>query len=522
MLQTGVYETVIFDLDGTLLDTLDDLTAATNAALSAFGYPLRTRDEVRAFVGNGIRKLVERALGEAASHTEEALAVFKQYYAAHCADRTKAYPDIVLLLSELRRRGVSTAVVSNKADFAVKTLAKAYFGELLTEAIGENEGAGIRRKPAPDSLLAVMRRLGARPETTVYVGDSDVDIATAKNANVDHISVTWGFRDRAFLEAHGGEKFVDTPLALLRYVRSAPFCEAGIGNTPIVELTGIENACKTNARIFAKCEQYNAGGSVKDRAAQAIIEAAERNGSLRKGGCIVEATSGNTGIGLALVARARGYRAVIVMPSNMSEERRRKIEECGGEVVLTDGAAGMSGAVAQAKALAESLPNAVYADQFRNPACVQVHYERTAAELWRQSEGTIDVFAACVGCGGTLTGIGRFLKEKDRHIRVYAIEPSASPLLSEGHTGKHGIQGIGADFIPEILDRTVYDGVIAVSDEEALRMARWLRETDGLFVGISSGAAVAAALRLSKLSENAGKRIWTILPDDGDRYLSIL
>ena len=517
-----MYETVIFDLDGTLLDTLEDLTAAVNAALSQFGYPTRTLEEVRAFVGNGIRVLMERAVGVETENFEEILTAFKRYYGEHCADKTKAYDGILLLLAELKRRGVRTAVLSNKADFAVKKLAKAYFGDLLMEAIGENEAAGIRKKPAPDALFAVMGRLGADPKTTVYVGDSEVDIQTAKHAGVDCIAVTWGFRDEEFLRENGATVCMHRPLEILSVVVQSKFSEEKIGHTPYRKLTGLKKALGLPADIFVKCENENAGGSIKDRVAQAIIDDAERSGKLKKGGAIIEATSGNTGIGLALVAAARGYRAIIVMPDSMSIERRKLIADCGGEVVLTDGKKGMTGAIERANELLQEMENSVLADQFNNPVCAQVHYEKTAVEIWEQACGKMDIFTACVGTGGTLTGIGKYVKEQDAGVKVVAIEPAASPLLSEGKSGAHGIQGIGANFIPAVLDCSVYDEVVTVTDDEAFAMAKRLRDTDGLFVGISSGAAVAAAVKLALRSENTGKRIWTILPDEGGRYLSIL
>ncbi len=298
------------------------------------------------------------------------------------------------------------------------------------------------------------------------------------------------------------------------------FSEKSIGNTPTVELKRL--TMKNGARLFAKCEQLNGGGSIKDRVAQAIIDDAEKRGALRAGGTVVEATSGNTGIGLALVAKARGYRAIIVMPDSMSVERRQLIANAGGMVELTDGKLGMQGALLRAKALVEGNENAVLADQFNNLVCRQVHYERTAVELWAQTAGEIDIFVACVGTGGTLTGIGRYLKEKNPKIRVIAVEPDSSPLLSKGVAGSHSIQGIGANFIPAVLDRGVYDEVVTVTDEESFEWARWVQKEEGLFVGISSGAAVAAAWKVAAREENAGKRIATILPDSGDRYGSIL
>lgn len=290
-----------------------------------------------------------------------------------------------------------------------------------------------------------------------------------------------------------------------------------IGNTPLVEIS----AKTTNgARIFAKLEGKNLGGSVKDRVAQAIIDDAEERGRLRPGGTIIEATSGNTGIGLALVASLRGYRAVIVMPETMSAERRKLIAAYGAEIVLTEGRLGMQGAVDKANALLAATPNAILADQFNNPVCVEAHYHTTAPEIFAQCRGKADVFVACVGTGGTLTGVGRYLKEKIPTCKVVAVEPQKSPLLSGGKAGAHGIQGIGANFIPSVLDRTVYDEVLTVTDEEAFATARALCKEEGLFVGISSGAAVAAARKLAAKAENANKIIVTVLPDDGGRYLS--
>ncbi len=287
------------------------------------------------------------------------------------------------------------------------------------------------------------------------------------------------------------------------------FLEEKIGNTPLVEVEG----------VFAKCENENAGGSIKDRVAYAIIVDAEKRGILTKGGVVVEATSGNTGIGLALVAKAKGYEAVIVMPDSMSVERRQMIKNAGGRVELTDGKLGMQGAVAKANELVKNTPNSLLADQFNNPVCARVHYEKTGVELYAQMEENIDVFVACVGTGGTLTGIGRYLKEKIPTLRVVAVEPARSPLLSQGKSGAHGIQGIGANFIPSVLDRSVYDEVVTVSDEEAIEKARYL-QSRGIDVGISSGAAFAAAEKIAK--NNPDKRVATIFPDSGNRYRSIL
>ena len=293
-----------------------------------------------------------------------------------------------------------------------------------------------------------------------------------------------------------------------------------IGNTPLVELKNITRGCA--ARLFAKVEGENLGGSIKDRVAQAILDDAEARGAIQKGGAVIEATSGNTGIGLALCCRLRGYQAKIVMPDTMSVERREMIEKQGGEVILTDGKKGMSGAIEKALALLEETPNAVYADQFNNPVCWKAHYESTGPEIWAQTQGKIDILVACVGTGGTITGVGKYLKERDKNIRVIAVEPSASPLLSKGYAGAHKIQGIGANFLPKVLDCAVYDEVITVTDEEAFDVARRLKADEKLSVGISSGAAVAAALKAVERFENAGKNIVVILPDSGDRYESIL
>ena len=300
-----------------------------------------------------------------------------------------------------------------------------------------------------------------------------------------------------------------------------------IGDTPLVELKNIEKdggryENTPTFRLFAKLESENLGGSIKDRVAQAILDDAEEKGTLKKGGAVIEATSGNTGIGLALCCRLRGYQAKIVMPDTMSVERQEMIKAQGGEVLLTDGKKGMSGAVEKAKELLQNTPNAILADQFNNPVCWKAHYESTGPEIWAQTQGKIDIFVACVGTGGTLTGVGKYLKEQNPKIQVIAVEPSASPLLSKGYSGAHKIQGIGANFVPSVLDCSVYDEVAAVTDEEAFDMARRIRREENLSVGISSGAAIAAALKLGNKPENAGKTIVTILPDSGDRYESIL
>ena len=290
-----------------------------------------------------------------------------------------------------------------------------------------------------------------------------------------------------------------------------------IGNTPLVRLKRTE--C---GHIFAKVEGGNPAGSIKDRVALAIIEDAEQNGRLQKGGTVIEATSGNTGIGLAYVCQQRGYRAVIVMPDNMSEERKAMITRYGAELVLTDGKKGMSGAVEMAQVLLQATPNSILADQFNNPVCADVHYRTTGVEIWEQMQGKVDIFVAGVGTGGTLTGVGKFLKEKNPNVCVVAVEPASSPLLSQGEAGLHAIQGIGANFIPKVLDQGVYQEVLTITDDEAIAMAKCLQTEEGLSVGISSGAAVAAAQRLAARAENAGKNIVTILPDEGGRYASIL
>ena len=297
--------------------------------------------------------------------------------------------------------------------------------------------------------------------------------------------------------------------------------EIKVGNTSLVRLSAIEKEYHLSAALYAKVESENAGGSIKDRVAIAIIDQAEKDGKLKNGGTMVEATSGNTGIGLALIGRVRGYKTIIVMPDSMSVERRELIKSYGGEIELTDGKKGMQGAVERALEIVQNTENCVLADQFNNPACALAHYQTTGPEIWAQTDGKTDVFVAAVGTGGTLTGIGRFLKEKNEKIRVVAVEPQKSPLLSQGKAATHGIQGIGANFIPTVLDQNVYDEVLTVTDEAAFEMARTLRKKENLFVGISSGANVVAAIELAKRAENAGKNIVTVLPDDGGRYASI-
>lgn len=292
--------------------------------------------------------------------------------------------------------------------------------------------------------------------------------------------------------------------------------ELKIGNTPLLRLRKIEQG--GYAQVYAKQEGENPGGSVKDRVALAIIEDAEKRGKLKNGGTVVEATSGNTGIGLALVCRTRGYKAVIVMPDSMSLGRRMLLKKYGAETVLTKGALGMRGAVERAKEIAENTPNCILADQFNNPACIAAHYTGTAIELWAQMQQNVDIFVAGVGTGGTITGIGKFLREKNPSVKIVAVEPTSSPLLSCGLVGSHGIQGIGANFLPKILDRTLYDEVMTVTDNEAFDMQRRLKTEEGLSVGISSGAAVVAAKRIAMRKGNEGKRIALILPDEGGRY----
>ena len=293
-----------------------------------------------------------------------------------------------------------------------------------------------------------------------------------------------------------------------------------IGNTPLVELTGVEEAFDLKAKIYAKAENFNPTGSVKDRAAKAMIDDAEQSGRLKKGGTVIEATSGNTGIGLAFVAAARGYKTIIVMPETMSVERQKLIRAYGADVLLTEGAKGMQGAVEKAEGLLKNTPNAIIAGQFENPANPKAHYDTTGPEIYAQTDGKVDIFVAGVGTGGTLTGIGRYLKEKNPKVKIVAVEPAASPLLSKGYAGAHGLQGIGANFIPQTLNKNIYDEVMTATEEDSFEIARLLGKKEGLFVGISSGTAVWAAIEIAKRPENAGKNIVTLLPDSGDRYLS--
>ena len=293
-----------------------------------------------------------------------------------------------------------------------------------------------------------------------------------------------------------------------------------IGKTPLMELTGIEQKYGLDAKIIAKLEMFNPGGSIKDRIAKAMLDDAEKRGVLTKDSVIIEPTSGNTGIGLASVAAARGYKIIIVMPETMSVERRVTMKAYGAELVLTDGTKGMSGAIEKAKELAAETPGAFIPGQFVNPANPEAHYLTTGPEIWEDTDGKVDIFVAGVGTGGTLTGTGRYLKEKDPSVKVVAVEPAASPVLSGGEPGPHKIQGIGAGFIPEILDTEIYDEVIQIENEDALAMGGEFGKIEGLLVGISAGAAVKAAVELAKRPENAGKNIVVIIPDTGDRYLS--
>lgn len=294
------------------------------------------------------------------------------------------------------------------------------------------------------------------------------------------------------------------------------------GNTPLLELCRYERRHGLNARILAKLECCNVAGSAKDRVAKHMIERAEAEGKLVPGSVIIEPTSGNTGIGLAALAAALGYRAVIVMPDSMSPERVKLIAAYGAEVVLTPGAEGMSGAVAKAEEISARSPGSIVAGQFSNPANPRAHYETTGPEIWRDTDGRVAAFVCGVGTGGTITGVGRYLKEQDPAVRVIAMEPASSPLLSEGRAGAHAIQGIGANFVPEALDTSVYDEVVTVTDEDALAAMRELARTEGLLCGVSSGAAAFAARELAKRPEFAGKNVVCLLPDTGERYLSVM
>lgn len=293
-----------------------------------------------------------------------------------------------------------------------------------------------------------------------------------------------------------------------------------IGKTPLLELTHIEQEYGLKAKVLAKLEYFNPAGSVKDRVAKAILDDAEATGRLTKDSVIIEPTSGNTGIGLAAVAAARGYHIIIVMPETMSVERRQLMKAYGAELVLSEGAKGMKGAIAKAEELAKEIPGAFIAGQFVNPANPKAHFETTGPEIFEDTDGEVDVFVAGVGTGGTVTGVGKYLKSRKADVKVVAVEPASSPVLSKGTPGAHKIQGIGAGFVPEVLDTKVYDEIIPVADEDAFAMGRKIGHKEGVLVGISSGAAVHAAVELAKRPENEGKTIVVLLPDTGDRYLS--
>lgn len=293
-----------------------------------------------------------------------------------------------------------------------------------------------------------------------------------------------------------------------------------VGKTPILELANTEKELKLDAKVLAKLEYFNPAGSVKDRIAKAMIDDAEASGKLKEGSVIIEPTSGNTGIGLASVAAARGYRIIIVMPETMSVERRQLMKAYGAELVLTEGAKGMKGAIAKAEELAAETPNSFIPGQFVNPANPKAHYETTGPEIFEDTEGQVDYFIAGVGTGGTLTGVGKYLKEKNPEVKVIAVEPASSPVLSEGKAGSHKIQGIGAGFVPDVLDTKIYDEIITVENDDAFAAGKVVGKNEGVLVGISSGAAVWAAIEVAKRPEAKGKNIVVLLPDTGDRYLS--
>ena len=293
-----------------------------------------------------------------------------------------------------------------------------------------------------------------------------------------------------------------------------------IGHTPLLELTHIEKDADLSAKLLAKLEYFNPAGSVKDRIAKAMIDDAEASGKLKPGSVIIEPTSGNTGIGLAAVAAAKGYRIIIVMPETMSVERRQLMKAYGAELVLSEGAKGMKGAIAKADELAKEIPNSFIPGQFVNPANPKAHIATTGPEIWDDTDGKVDIFVAGVGTGGTITGVGQYLKSKNPGVKVVAVEPASSPVLSKGTAGAHKIQGIGAGFVPDVLDTKVYDEIIAVENDDAFATGRLIGHKEGVLVGNSSGAAVWAAIQLAKRPENAGKNIVVLLPDTGDRYLS--
>lgn len=293
-----------------------------------------------------------------------------------------------------------------------------------------------------------------------------------------------------------------------------------VGHTPLLEVSNIEKELGLNAKVLVKLEYFNPAGSVKDRIAKAMLDDAEKSGKLKKGSTIIEPTSGNTGIGLCSVAAARGYKVIIVMPETMSVERRQIMKAYGAELVLTEGAKGMKGAIAKADELAASIPDSFIPGQFVNPANPKAHYESTGPEIWEDTDGKVDIFVAGVGTGGTITGTGKYLKSKNPDVKVVAVEPASSPVLSKGTAGAHKIQGIGAGFVPDVLDTKIYDEIIPVENDDAFAIGKLVGKKEGVLVGISSGAALWAAIELAKKPENKGKTIVALLPDTGDRYLS--
>lgn len=293
-----------------------------------------------------------------------------------------------------------------------------------------------------------------------------------------------------------------------------------VGRTPLVEVTNLEKALDLKARLLVKLEYFNPAGSVKDRIAKAMIETAEKEGKLKEGYTIIEPTSGNTGIGLAAIGASKGYRVILTMPETMSVERRNLLKAYGAEVVLTEGAKGMKGAIAKADELANEIENSFIPSQFANPANPKIHRETTGPEIWEDTDGSVDILVAGIGTGGTITGAGEYLKSKKESVRTVAVEPSASPILSEGVAGPHKIQGIGAGFVPEVLNTSIYDEIIKIDNDDAFEYAKLLAKKEGFLVGISSGAALYAAIQVAKREENAGKTVVVVLPDSGDRYFS--